>query len=351
MPTTTQVPPAPGGEVRDRAPGAPRPGYGFGELALLVLSLTVFSLVGEAGARVIEESRLSKDGYSPVRGHRSHEPINAAGYRDFEHTIEKPAGVHRALFLGDSFTYGVGIPFDDTYPERTERALSRSRGERWESVVMAVPGIGSEQEAVIAETEGLKYSPDLVVMGYVLNDAEDPGSAEERRGQEWREAEAEKAMPAFWRRSALLRLIEGRLRATRENRRRVENHLALYRDGASGFEGVKRSIERISRLCRERRIPFVVAIFPLFANPLDERYPFASIHEKVSALCRKTGVSFVDLLPYYRGMDWRLLVVEGARDEHPNELAQRIAAQALLPIVESVVEHPPREASRHPRSD
>ena len=137
-----------------------------------------------------------------------------------------------------------------------------------------------------------------------------------------------------------MRLIADRLTATRENRARIENHLALYREGAPGFQGVKRSIERLARTCREKRIPFVVVIFPLFANPLDASYPFASIHETISALCRSTGVGFVDLLPYYRGMDWRLLVVEGARDEHPNELAHRIAAQALLTSLDTALASP-----------
>lgn len=313
---------------------------GFGEAMLLVFGLVLAALAMEGGARMAERARLEKDGYAPVRGRRSREPMNAEGYRDIEHSVEKPAGVRRALFVGDSFTYGVGVLLDDTYPKREERALSQARGEPWESIIMAMPGIDSEQEAVIAENEGLKYSPDVVILGYVLNDAEDPGSAEERRAKEWTQAEAEKRSPAFWRRSALLRLIAERIRATRENRARIENHLALYWDGAPGFQGVKRSIERMARVCRERGIPFVVAIFPLFANPLDEGYPFTSVHDKMAALCRAAGVTFVDLLPYYRGMDWRLLVVEGARDEHPSELAHRIAAQALLGTIGTALSGP-----------
>ena len=109
----------------------------------------------------------------------------------------------------------------------------------------------------------------------------------------------------------------------------------MDRDGAPGLSAVRKSIDVIPTRYREKNVPFVVILFPLFANPLDEDYPFVSVHEKMAAALRSAGVTFVDLLPYYRGMDWHLLVVEGARDEHPNELAHRIAAQALIKALES----------------
>jgi hypothetical protein len=74
----------------------------------------------------------------------------------------------------------------------------------------------------------------------------------------------------------------------------------------------------------------VVVIFPLFANPLDDAYPFRGIHEKVAAVARGAGARVVDLLPEYRNLSWELLVVNGAADEHPNEIAHRIAAGAVL---------------------
>jgi hypothetical protein len=307
----------------------------WAEAILLAFGMLLGTALLEGGARLAVRGQPSKGGYSPVRGHRSHEPMNTAGYRDVEHTKEKPPGVRRIVFAGDSFTYGVGVLLDDAYPKRVERGLQAARAEKWESIVLAVPGINTEQEAVILENEGFSYSPDVVVLGYVLNDAEEPGAAELRRAAEWTEAEEVKQNPPFWRRSALLGLVADRLRATAENRDRVRNHLALYAEGAPGFAAVKKSITRVAALCRDKGVPFIVVIFPLFANSLDEHYPFASVHEKVGAVARSAGATLVDLLPYYSGMDWRLLVVEGARDEHPNELAHRIAAQALLAALDS----------------
>ncbi len=308
---------------------------GLAEALLLLFGLTLGALALEGLAWVSERAQPQKGGYSPVRGRKSREPMNSSGYRDVEHAKEKPPGVRRAVFVGDSFTYGAGVLLDDTYPKRTERALSFSRSEKWESIVLAVPGIDTEDEAKIVENEAFAYSPDVLVLGYVLNDAEAPDAAERRRATDWTEAEALKRNPPLWRRSAFVRLVADRLHAARENRERSQNHLALYRDGAPGFRAVKKSIDAMATRCREKNVPFVVVLFPLFANPLDEDYPFASVHEKMAAVCRSAGVTCLDLLPYYQGMDWHLLVVEGAKDEHPNEIAHRIAAQALVSALES----------------
>ena len=84
-------------------------------------------------------------------------------------------------------------------------------------------------------------------------------------------------------------------------------------------------------------MPFVVAIFPLFGNPLDDSYPFAEAHAKVAQAAAEAGARVVDLLPAYRGLRWDLLVVNGADDEHPNEIAHRIAAGVILRALDDVV--------------
>jgi hypothetical protein len=45
----------------------------------------------------------------------------------------------------------------------------------------------------------------------------------------------------------------------------------------------------------------------------------------------------VDLLPAYRRVRWELLVVDGVDDEHPNEIAHRIAAGVILHALDEVV--------------
>ncbi len=112
----------------------------------------------------------------------------------------------------------------------------------------------------------------------------------------------------------------------------------MYADDDPGWIAARQALaDDGGDLSVERGVPLVVAIFPLFGNPLDDGYPFADEHAKVAQAASESGAKVVDLLPRYQGLRWELLVVDGPRDEHPNEIAHRIAAQALVRAVDEVV--------------
>ena len=317
------------------------------ELALLASGVVLSLAVAEAAVRLLAPVREG-GGYAPVRTDtRERRPLNARGYRDLERTLAKPEGVRRAVCLGDSFTWGVGVLFDDTWPQRLERLLARERGERWEAVNLGEPGLNTVQEASKLAGEGLAYQPDVVVLGYVLNDSEDGNAAETRRAEEWVEEreQSRAAPPPLLDRSALVRLVRGRVRATIENRRRIAGFRSMYAESYPGWKAGREALRAIGGLCREAGVPLVVAVFPLFGNPLDGRYPFAELHAKVALVAGEGGAKVVDLLPQYRDLDWRTLVVDGPNDEHPNEVAYRIASQAIARAVDGVV---PRSAAAVP---
>jgi lysophospholipase L1-like esterase len=307
------------------------------EIALLLAGLLVALGLAEAAARVLAPRRASS-GYEPVRtDRRDRRPVNSRGYRDLERVQPQPAGVRRLVCIGDSFTWGVSVLFDDAWPQRVERILSRERGERWEAVNLGEPGLNSVQEARKLASEGFAYEPDVVVVAYVLNDSEDETAAEARRAADWVEEQRRGPSLSPLDRSALVRLVRARVWATLENRRRIEGFRSMYADGYAGWAAARQALKTMGGLSRERGVPLVVAIFPLFGNPLDEGYPFAEVHAKVAQAAAEAGAQVVDLLPLYRGLDWRLLVVDGADDEHPNEIAHRVAAQAIARAVDGVV--------------
>jgi len=312
-----------------------------GEMALLAASLLVALVTGEGIARLMARGEKGT-GYAPARpAGRDRRPINTTGYRDLERAVPKPAGFRRVVCIGDSFTWGASVLFDDAWPQRVERTLSRERGERWEAVNLAEPGLNAVQEASRLLSEGFAYGPDVVVVGYVLNDSEDESAAATRRAADWVEERRREPSVSLLDRSALVQLVKTRLWATVENRRRVEEFRSMYADDYAGWAAARRALRAMGGMCRERGVPLVVAIFPLFGNPLDDRYPFADVHAKVAQAAGEAGAKVVDLLPRYRGLDWELLVVNGADDEHPNEIAHRIAAQAIARAVDQVVPRPP----------
>ncbi len=311
-----------------------------GELCLAAAGLLAGFVLLETGVRVSGAAARSPSGYPRVNtdtSRRARGPVNAAGYRDLDHALAKPAGTTRIVVLGDSFTWGAGVEWDDTWAEHLERALRRERGGDYEVVNLSQPGFGTRDEQNALLTEGFRYQPDVVVLAYVLNDSEDGHDAESRRAQRWLAEQRAAAPRGFFERSAVISLVLQRLRATRESRQRVANYLSLYRDAAPGWRGAQKALQEIGGECRRRGVPFVVAIFPLFGGPLDDRYPFDALHARVAAAAAAAGASVLDLLPAYRGLRWDLLVVDGVADEHPNEVAHRIAGRAILKAVEDVL--------------
>jgi hypothetical protein len=118
----------------------------------------------------------------------------------------------------------------------------------------------------------------------------------------------------------------------------------MYVPDYPGWIAGRKALRTMAELCRARRVPFLVLIFPLFGNALDESYPFSAIHAAVARATTEAGARVVDLLPAYRGLKWELLVVDGPNDEHPNEIAHRIAADVLLSALDDALPPPARRA-------
>ena len=83
-----------------------------------------------------------------------------------EHAQEKPAGVRRIVVIGDSFTFGEGVDDQDTFPSQLQARL----GTGVEVINLGVHGYGHDQMLIRLREEGLRYAPDLVVLGYYADD-------------------------------------------------------------------------------------------------------------------------------------------------------------------------------------
>jgi len=173
---------------------------------LVVLGCLMAAILGEVIARValepppkvyFEEGRISlPDGEKTLlvdtpRGRR-HRPnievviedppsspntkvvykTNSLGYRDRE---IGPKRGPRILFLGDSITFGLWLNDELTFVRLVEK-LARENGKVWETVNAAVQGLGMDAELAVLNETGLSIEPDVVVLGYYLNDfQESPG--------------------------------------------------------------------------------------------------------------------------------------------------------------------------------
>ncbi|MFA5156668.1 MAG: SGNH/GDSL hydrolase family protein [Candidatus Omnitrophota bacterium] len=91
---------------------------------------------------------------------------NSKGIRGIvEYDYEKPEGKKRILVLGDSFTFGVGVKDNETYPYFLQEMLPGA-----EVINFGVPGYGHDQMLIYLKEEGIKYKPDIVILGFLTGD-------------------------------------------------------------------------------------------------------------------------------------------------------------------------------------
>ncbi|MEI8012094.1 MAG: GDSL-type esterase/lipase family protein [Candidatus Omnitrophota bacterium] len=95
--------------------------------------------------------------------------INRWGYRGPDFENPKPSGVRRVFVIGDSFTFGVGSPDDQTIPALLQRGL----GARERSIEVVNAGIGGTSPVthyVNLRDIHLRYQPDAVVLMLDMTD-------------------------------------------------------------------------------------------------------------------------------------------------------------------------------------
>ncbi len=107
--------------------------------------------------------------------------ISRAGFRDREHTREKPKGVFRIAVLGDSFTEALQVPIEQTYWAIAEGKLKDcpSLDHRGVEVLnFGVSGYGTAQEWLMLQHKVWDYAPDLIVLAFFTgNDIRDNSPA------------------------------------------------------------------------------------------------------------------------------------------------------------------------------
>jgi lysophospholipase L1-like esterase len=107
----------------------------------------------------------NKEGYWQVGKDQIFVRINSKGLRDREIDYRKPEGTFRILLLGDSFVEGFQVPLEDTFSKQLESKLNE-QDQAFEVVNAGFGGVGTDYGLLFLEKEGVKYSPDLVLLGF-----------------------------------------------------------------------------------------------------------------------------------------------------------------------------------------
>lgn len=336
---------------------------------LLLATSIVFALVcGEGSLRLVyEQPRLWRDPQlkhlrSPLLGWvlpsggeffsiDAPVTINSRGLRDDEIPREKPLGEARILALGDSFTFALGVTFDDLWVQQLQRRLNERHAPRTFQVInAAVDGYNTRQELIYLLSDGFSWQPDLVIVGFYWNDLVGNGDAlpdltrttrlEAGGGNVPREMSGHTLPP--WIRDRLRRLLVFYIPVTQgkalwqawfeaPGTYAVVQRALLEGDSETlqpFWRETERRLLQISDACRERGIPVVLLVFPM-ENQFLKFYPQLDLVGRLREIWASTTMPFVDVEP-----DWRV-ARDGGRnpfllyDQHPSPIGMQIAAERL----------------------
>jgi hypothetical protein len=283
---------------------------------------------------------------------------NAFGMRDDETTVEKPPGIFRVAAVGDSFQWGWRVPAEATYPSLLESYLNETLAAaevtpgtaplRYEVLNFSVPGYNTVMEAALFRAEVERFDPDLVVLGFCINDLALPNFVRRR--------------PSLW---TLRRLfLPDYVRRLRRPPAAGEAPLLIpahaVADGRIqtdfdpdpagvepefrrlvGFDNYVRALETFSRWSRRTGRPVLCVFFREFARDFEPWHqPEASQAEaerltRIQAAAREAGLLIVDSLAEQLALLDRhpeataRVFWSRMTDAHPSLVGQAVLFQSL----------------------
>jgi lysophospholipase L1-like esterase len=280
--------------------------------------------------------------------------INSLGLRDDEFPVEKPAGEHRILCLGDSFSFALGVRFEDVYAQQLETLLSKQHpGARFQVINAGVAGYNTRQELIQLLAQGFSFSPDLISVGFYWNDllseeeplpdlAKTPMYDPDTPGQD---SGLHHTLPSWLRdrlRASVLlyqivirsKMLLQSLDPPQDDTSRVQK--ALLEGDTKFLEPFWRitgqRLLEVAAAAREHGVPVVLLAFPM-ENQIKLDFPRMVWGERLREIWAPTGMPFIDLDPSYRAA-----LKAGHNpflpyDLHPNALGMRIAAEQLFEVI------------------
>jgi len=254
--------------------------------------------------------------------------INSDGLRDREFSRVKAPDVFRIVVLGDSIVWGHGLELQDTFARQLETMLNEDSDRTFEVINFGVSGYSTQQEVELYRVKARHYDPDLVIVGYCLNDFLEY-SAE---GKAFKRADYESQRVAMAARNKIESIY---------TKSYLYEHLRRYISGVSynqlGYLASPPQAQfdlreqfRLLESYRDGRRSLIV-IFPQLDN--FQNYMFAVDHRRLQDAVADLNYETLDLLDVFRDVDADSLVQTRWDRTHPNAHGTQLAAIATLEVL------------------
>lgn len=256
---------------------------------------------------------------------------NTTTLQDYYYPHKKLPNEFRIAVLGDSFTFGTSMQFDDTFVKKLERMLNLNSGKRFARVInYGVPGYSTSHEAKLLKAVLKKDSPDLVILQVTLNDPQikpiTPTGLVMKKNQ-FAEVQHFQSGSIFNHWKSLIYVLD-RIHNSQTHTAYIKYYFSLFGKKKT-FTNFESSIKRIAKRASRHSVKVVAVVFPLFGLPLNDKYPFWPLHQKVHKVLESAGIEYLDLFKIYKGIPISRLQVDPGADFHPNEIGHRMAAEAI----------------------
>ncbi len=251
--------------------------------------------------------------------------------------FEKNKNKKRILIIGDSYTKGHGLQsFDLAYPKILQKSVAQ---QGVDLLTLSYCGFTAWEELNMLEALGRHYQPDLLVVGYVLNDILQKHPSKKRR------MSSKEAMAliredllitnALFRKVSEFREWNQHFKflnflADRYLKETVQWHYPrhLYFNHPDSWKKLTETYDQFSQYLNERQIPGYLLLFPNLQNSRswDESYQ-VDVLRKIKTMAEERSFEVINLFPAFSEYE-----PKGLRfldDAHPNPLAQSIAAREL----------------------
>jgi len=348
-------------------------------IKLVILSVIIVLAIGEVYLRHTgyDEFQRLKDGqeimlrtshdrdvrYELVPGAKGYAwsadvEINDGGYRGKMGSPGKFNGF-RTINIGDSITFGNKIPVESTYSHQMDELL-RETSDEYEVLNFGVGGYDILQAVSFFESRGLVYEPDLVVVGFCLNDIgiASPNLEYLDRSKEYQ--------PGSLSRFRILRFINEKIDKIRIGRwlkeknrpeifrKEYESRIASIGEDEHGLLELMRncsrrypsiwyrdehrigrlrySFERLSGLAKREKFTVAVVIFPWLAGKAGD-YPCEKPHEIIAHEARRVGFDVVEIVPDFMEIGMSNIRITGKDFIHPNGTGHRVIAEKLVEYI------------------
>ncbi len=301
------------------------------------ITLMMFGLVLALGALEVT-LRLMPKSLPPLNDRPKvyFSPADSENLQDFRVVVPKPKDTFRIAAIGDSFTFGPYIQFDDTYPKRLERWLNLNRPHQKTAVEVINYGVPrySTFHEVGSVKQALVDGADLILLQITLNDPEQkldwPTELIPDESGHLSSNNQGGVISKWFGALRTVRFVKQRFDNTRSHALYRDYFFKLFKKDTPNYTKFLNAFSDVRKLCERFNVPLISVVFPLFGVEVGDNYPFWPIHEQIKEELDFRSVPSFDISDEFRGLPVERLQVLPGYDRHPNEIGHRIAAEAIL---------------------